>query len=298
MRFAKYHGTGNDFVLVEDLDDRGPVPPSLIAAICDRHRGVGADGLIRIVRGDEAGGDGAAFFMDYWNADGSVAQMCGNGIRCMGKYVFDRGLVSETEVDIATRAGRKRLALEVRDGVVHRATVDMGAPAFERKALPMTGDPADRFVDQPYEVAGRAFSATAVSMGNPHVVLFLPEGEPVDGIAVRDLGPVVERAAEFPEGTNVEFVRVVAPDHLEARVWERGSGETMACGTGACAVLAAAAATGRSEREADVDFPGGRLRIALTPDDRVTLTGPAAWVFDGELSEAFVRAALGSEGRG
>lgn len=298
MRFSKYHGTGNDFVLVEDLDDHAPVPPALIAAVCDRHRGVGADGLIRIVRGDETGGEGAAFFMDYWNADGTVAQMCGNGIRCLGKYVFDRGLVSGTEVDVATRAGRKRLALDVRDGAVVRATVDMGAAAFERKALPMTGDPTGRFVDQPYEVAGRSFAATAVSMGNPHLVLFLRDGERLADLDVRQLGPLVERAPEFPEGTNVEFVEVRAPDRLEARVWERGSGETMACGTGACAALAASAATGRTGREADVGFPGGALRIALGPDDRVSLTGPAAWVFDGELSEAFVRSVLGPEGGG
>ncbi|MCA1726680.1 MAG: diaminopimelate epimerase, partial [Actinobacteria bacterium] len=166
MRIAKYHGTGNDFVFVEDLDDRAPVSPALVRALCDRHRGVGADGLIRVVRGRE-GGD---FFMDYWNRDGEVAQMCGNGIRCVAKFVYERGHTDRTEIDVETRAGTKRLVLETAGGVVERVTVDMGTPSFELGSLPMAGDPAGTFLHEPFEAGGRTRPASAVSMGNPHIV--------------------------------------------------------------------------------------------------------------------------------
>ena len=193
MRFAKYHGTGNDFVMVEDLDDALRLEPAVIRALCDRHRGVGADGLIRIAPADEAD-----FFMDYSNADGEVAEMCGNGIRCLAKYVYDRGLTTATQIDVLTRAGVKHLVLEVDGAVVRDVTVDMGPPALERKAIPMIGDPMERFVGQPMEVDGMRFTATAVSMGNPHCVLFLGPGDDLASLDVRRLGAMVERGPEFP----------------------------------------------------------------------------------------------------
>lgn len=283
MRFAKYHGTGNDFVMVEDLEDHHPLSTDVIARICDRHRGVGADGLIRIVRGT-----GADFFMDYANADGHVAEMCGNGIRCLAKYVYDRGLVSARTIDVMTRAGLKHLSIHVTDGTVVGVTVDMGRPAFERAAIPMAGDGADTFIGQPLQVDGVVMEATALSMGNPHVVLFLQDIDPRDADVAR-LGPSIERRPEFPNGANVEFVRVL-DGTIRVRVWERGSGETMACGTGACASLVACATAGLTGREADVEFPGGRLRVAWGADDHVALTGPAVCVFEGELDASWLAA--------
>jgi diaminopimelate epimerase len=281
MRFAKYHGTGNDFVLIEDLDDELRLSPELIARICDRHRGVGADGLIRIVRGT-----GAAFFMDYSNADGRTAEMCGNGIRCLAKYVYDRGLTPASRIDVMTRAGIKHVGIQASGGVAVGVTVDMGTPAFERGAIPMTGDPSESFIGQPLRVDGTTLTATALSMGNPHVVLFLGDMDPAD-VEVGRLGPLVEGRDEFPNRTNVEFVRIV-DGVIQVRVWERGSGETMACGTGACAALVGSFLAGLAAREADVDFPGGRLRVAWDEQGHVSLTGPAVLVFDGDLDAGWL----------
>ncbi|MFN2590557.1 MAG: diaminopimelate epimerase, partial [Actinomycetota bacterium] len=197
MRFAKYHGAGNDFVMVEDMEDALRLPSSLIAALCDRHRGIGADGLIRIAPHDEAD-----FFMDYYNADGEVSEMCGNGVRCLGKYVYDRGLTSSTEVQVLTRAGTKTLQIDAENGMARAVTVDIGAPALERKAIPMTGEPADTFVGQPFEVEGREYSATAVSMGNPHIVLFVDGASELADLEVSRVGPIVEHRPEFPNRTN------------------------------------------------------------------------------------------------
>ncbi len=291
MRFAKYHGTGNDFILVEDMEDAIRLDQPLIASLCDRHMGIGADGLIRIAPDDEAD-----FFMDYYNADGDVAEMCGNGIRCLAKYVYDRGMTAATEVDVMTRAGIKHLSIEAEDGAAREVTVDMGSPGLDRKAIPMAGEPADRFVGQPLDVGGTTYTATAVSMGNPHCVLFLPEGKGVADLAALDvpgLGSDVEHRPEFLNGTNVEFVKVL-DGRIHLRVWERGSGETMACGTGACASLVASSLAGLTEREAEVSFPGGALRVAWRDDDHLFLTGPAVSVFEGELEPAWVDAAAGA----
>jgi len=286
MRFAKYHGTGNDFLLVQDLDDELQLSETLIAAACDRHRGVGADGLIRIVRAD-----GADFVMDYYNADGNVSEMCGNGIRCLAKFVFDRGLTQKQEIDVQTRAGLKHLVLDTDDGVVRRVTVDMGRPALERKAIPMTGEPGGTFIGQQLQVGGRSFTATAVSMGNPHCVLLLGDADEVAGIDVPAFGREVEHRPEFPNRTNVEFVKV-EDRRIVMRVWERGSGETMACGTGACAALVACSLAGLTGRESEVVFPGGRLGVAWRNDDHVFLTGPAVFVFEGELSPSWMNGVL------
>jgi diaminopimelate epimerase len=281
LPFAKYHGTGNDFVMIDDLEDRVALNAGLVADLCDRHRGVGADGVIRI-----APGRGADFFMDYWNADGDVAEMCGNGIRCLAKYVFDRGLTDRTELQVDTRDGVKQLALGIEGGRVATVRVDMGSPALERKAIPMAGPPDETFVDQPFHDAGpRGYTATALSMGNPHLVLFGEDD--LESIDLGVVGPRLEHHPDFPHRTNVEFVRV-HDGVVDVRVWERGSGATMACGTGACASLVAASLAGRVGRQAVVRFPGGELEVEWTPDERVYLTGPATPVFEGRLDREWV----------
>jgi diaminopimelate epimerase len=287
MRIAKYHGTGNDFVFVEDLADAHPVSPALVRALCDRHGGVGADGLIRVVRGGPAGAD---FFMDYWNRDGEVAQMCGNGIRCVGKFVIERGFTDRTEIDVETRARVKHLVIATDGTTVTSVTVDMGPPAFELGALPMEGDPAGTFLNEPFEAAGRSWTASAVSMGNPHIVLFLDAEDDLEALDVGRIGPQIEHDPRFPERTNVEFVQA-REGRVAMRVWERGSGETMACGTGACAVLVASNLAGLAKRRSEVDVPGGVLSIDWADDDHVFLTGPATFVFEADLDPEWVREA-------
>jgi len=283
LRIWKYHGTGNDFVMLEDLADERPLDPALVAALCDRHRGVGADGVIRVTRGLEEGTD---FFMDYRNADGSLAEMCGNGIRCLGKLVHDRGLTSATELRVGTRDGVKHLAVDVRDGRVRAVTVGMGAPRFARSEIPMVGPAGEPFLTEPFDVDGWTYKASAVSIGNPHLVLFV-EQDPAD-VDVRAIGPRVEHDARFPNQTNVEFV-AVQDGAVAARVWERGSGETMACGTGACAALVAANEAGLVAARAEVRFPGGTLLVERT-DAEVLLTGPAERVFEAAIDADWLAA--------
>jgi diaminopimelate epimerase len=286
LRFAKYHGTGNDFVLFEDLEDRLRLSPELIAAICDRHLGVGADGVIRVTRRSDG-----RFFMDYSNADGSVAEMCGNGIRCMAKLLYERGHTAELAFDVDTRAGVKHVDLDVRNDRVVSVTVGMGAPRFSRGDIPMVGAPNEVFLVEPFETSGRTFKASAVSMGNPHLVLFVEEDP--DGFPVADVGPIVEHSELFPEHTNVEFV-ALADGELRARVWERGVGETMACGTGACAVAVAANEAGLVPERATVRFPGGALGVERLADGTVTLTGPAERVFEGSLDAEWLAGRSGA----
>ena len=278
IRIWKYHGTGNDFVMLEDLPDERPLTEPFVAAVCDRHEGIGADGVIRVTRGQA---DGEDFFMDYRNADGSLAEMCGNGIRCLGKLVYEHGHTTATELEVGSRAGAKHLSLDVHDGVVGSVTVGMGPPAFTRGQIPMDG-PADQpFLTEPFDVDGRTFKASAVSMGNPHLVVFVQE-DPAH-VDVRTLGPRIERDPRFPQGTNVEFVSI-EDGAVRVRVWERGSGETMACGTGACAALVAANEAGLVRARAEVRFPGGTLIVDRAEDD-VLLTGPAELVFEATLDE-------------
>lgn len=281
LRFSKYHGTGNDFVFLEDLDDERPLEPGVVAALCDRSFGVGADGVIRVVRAE----NGADFFMDYRNADGSLAEMCGNGIRCLGKLVFERGFTSATELDVDTRGGRRHLRLDVRDGVVTHVTVGMGPPNFTKAAIPMRGPAWETFLAEPFDIGeGMTVKASALSMSNPHLVLFVDDDP--DLYHVGHIGPALEHHELFPEKTNVEFVQLQG-DELKARVWERGSGETMACGTGACAVLVAANEAGLVPAKYVVRFPGGPLTVERLPND-VLLTGAAEKVFEGVADPAWI----------
>ncbi len=282
LRIWKYHGTGNDFVMLEDLDDEQPPSAELIRALCDRRFGIGGDGIIRVTRAE-----GADFFMDYWNSDGSAAEMCGNGIRCLGKLVYERGFTDRTGLDVMTRGGSRHLSLEVAGGLVERVTVDMGRPAFARVAIPMMGPEDETFLQEPVEAGGSIFLGSAVSMGNPHLVLLLDQDP--DAVDVATIGPALERDPLFPEGTNVEFVH---PEDggLKVRVWERGSGETLACGTGACAALVAASQAERTDRRTTVRFPGGPLEVRWEESGEVLLAGPAERVFEATVDEAWLAA--------
>jgi len=271
IRFVKSHGAGNDFVLFEDLDDTWTPTPAFVAAVCDRHVGVGGDGIIRITRDADAD-----FFMDYWNAGGEVAEMCGNGIRCLAKYVADRRIATGDRLRVNTNAGPKDIELfKSSDGMVERARVDMGPPILERAQIPMTGDGDP--LHEKVEAEGYTFEAACVSMGNPHCVLFLDEQVPFER-----LGPAIEHHELFPARTNVEFTEVLNDHEVRVRVWERGVGETQACGTGACASAVAANLRGFTGRSVAVHLPGGTLDIEWT--DRVFMTGPAQETFEGTLA--------------
>jgi diaminopimelate epimerase len=296
MRFSKYHGIKNDFVLIGDPEGDQLLTSELIVGLCDRRGGIGADGVIRIVRGPVAArlglagpeAAGAAFFMDHYNADGSPAEMCGNGIRCLAAFAYDRALTPSTELDVMTRAGMKRLTLDVDNGCVRLVSVDMGRPVLDVALIPFESPGAGpTFVAQPFEAADRTWTATAVSMGNPHIVLQLAADEDLGAVDLDRIGSAIEWRPEFPHGTNVEFVKVV-DDSIHMRVWERGVGETAACGTGACAALVACSLAGLCPRTTDVHLPGGTLRIAWDDDGgTVTMTGPATWVFDGDLPDGW-----------
>jgi len=267
LRFTKMQGLGNDYIYLDCCRGRPPEDlPALARELSDRHFGVGGDGLICICPSDRAD-----FRMRMFNADGSEGEMCGNGIRCVGKFVYDKGLTHKTELSIETLAGRRGLALQVgADGRVRAVTVDMGPPA-----------PGS---EQTLTVLGREWVVRPISMGNPHAVTFLAG---IGALPLQEIGPAFECHPSFPARTNAEFVEVVSPTRLRMRVWERGSGETMACGTGACAAVAAAALTGRTGRAAAVDLPGGTLDIRWdVTDNHIYMTGPAVTVFEGEWPAA------------
>jgi diaminopimelate epimerase len=275
LHFAKLHGTANDFVFV-DARDGFPGDPALLAPrLCDRHRGIGADGLILLRR---ATAPEAACRMEIVNADGSRAEMCGNGIRGFAKFVHDHGLVRTNPLRVETDAGVKTLHHELVGGRVARVTVDMGIPVWDGRQIPVDRDGV--VIEHPLDVGGRSYAVTCVSMGNPHCVVFLDE---VASLPLAEVGPRFEHHAFFPRRTNTEFVRVAGADRLEMRVWERGAGETMACGTGACAAAVAAARTGRSGRRVVVSLPGGDLEIDLRPDEHVLMSGDAVEVFEGRI---------------
>lgn len=283
LRFWKYHGTGNDFVLT--YASEGDLSSEDVARICDRHTGVGADGVIRVHHGGERldGFPDAAdadLIMDYRNADGSVAEMCGNGIRCLVAFAFDRGLTSAEDLTVATRDGMKRVRV-LEAGGRRQFRVEMGPARFARGEIPMSGDAKTVFHDGEVDVDGEIVVGTAVSIGNPHLVVFVEQD--LMTVPLEVLGPRLASHPMFPEGANVEFVNPVTDTDLDARVWERGIGETQACGTGACAVAAAALATGRGAALAVVRFPGGDLAVEVTTD-HVVLIGPAVEVFDGSIA--------------
>lgn len=276
MKFWKYHGLGNDFVVVENPELDIPDDPDFVRRICDRRTGVGADGILYINPDEEADA-----FMRVLNSDGSEAEMCGNGIRCVAKHLYDMSLAPTERMRINTMGGMKEIVVQVDDGVAVGATVDMGAPRLDRPDIPMAGD--GRFIDGTLEVEGRKVTGTAVSMGNPHLIIF----DPLSDDEIRELGPLLERHPLFPRRTNVEFVRKEG-DVLTVSVYERGAGWTQACGTGACATAVAAGLKGLAPlgRDVRVRLPGGELKINVAEDlSSVRMTGPAARVFRGELED-------------
>lgn len=276
LPFTKMHGLGNDFVVVDTL--RVPLReeelPELARRLCDRHFGVGADGLI--LAGASAVAD---FRMRLFNADGSEAEHCGNGIRCACKLMWDHGHTRSTRVTFETIGRLNVLELNVAGETVESVRVDLGLPELQRSALPMCGPVDTPALDEPLQVGDQTVHVTGISMGNPHAVLFVDD---VVSYPVEVIGPQVECHPAFPRRTNVEFIQVLAPDALRMRVWERGAGLTLACGTGACAAVVAAAVTGRAARTAVVHLPGGDLHIEWAADNHVYMTGPATTVFTGE----------------
>lgn len=288
MRFVKAHGTGNDFVLLPDLDGRLTLTADLVRALCAPHLGLGADGVIRVappdaqVTGDPGDPGDADVFMDYWNADGSVVEMCGNGVRCVAKYVLDRGMVAGDAVRVQTRGGVKAVqAHRGGDGLVDRVRVDMGAPVPGA-----VNQPLDVRVDGVEQIV----RITTLSMGNPHAVLLVDD---VASAPVRTLGPVIEGHPAFPDRTNVEFIAVPARDRVQGRIWERGVGETLASGTGSSAMAVAAHLLGLADRCVTVSLPGGELAVDWT-QDTLFMEGSAVEVAEGELNDAWLARAGGA----
>ncbi len=275
MRFTKMHGAGNDYVYVNGFQEALPADlPDLARRISDRRFGVGGDGLILILPSERADAR-----MQMFNADGSEAEMCGNGIRCVAKYVYDHGIARKTELRIETKAGILPLTASTSKGLVDQVRVDMGPPILNAARIPTTL-PGDPVVNAELSVAGRSFRVTSVSMGNPHCVIFVDQA--TDEL-VLGYGPKIEVDPRFPARANVEFVEVLGPAEVRQRTWERGSGETWACGTGASAVCVAGVLTGRTQRRIVIHLRGGDLELEWNEaDNHVYMTGPAAEVFSGD----------------
>ncbi|MFM2429033.1 MAG: Diaminopimelate epimerase 2 [Cyanobacteriota bacterium] len=276
LEFTKYQGLGNDFILVDNRDGTTPkVTPEQAIKLCDRHFGIGGDGVIFALPGQ----DGTDYTMRIFNSDGSEPEMCGNGIRCMARFIADlEGTAAKESYTIHTLAGLIVPKLTA-DGQV---TVDMGKPRLNAAEIPTTlADGKGQSIAQPLEVAGQTWQVTNVSMGNPHCITFVDD---VAAIDLEKIGPQFEHNAAFPQRTNTEFIQVVRPDYLKMRVWERGAGITLACGTGACASLVAAVLNGKSDRKATIELPGGPLLIEWAADDRIFMTGPAERAFTGSVA--------------
>ena len=271
--FTKLHGIGNDYIYINAIKHPVENPKKLAIAMSNRNFGVGSDGLILILPSDKAD-----FTMRMFNADGSEAEMCGNGIRGFAKYVYDHGLTKKTTIEVETLAGIKQVRCTVKNGKVHTVTVDMGEPILIRDKIPMIGNPGT-VIEEDLHVDGVKFSITAVSMGNPHVVIYV---EDVKNFPVEKYGPMIENHELFPKRTNVEFVQIVTGKEVIQRTWERGSGETLACGTGASAVTVAGVLTQKTDRRLKVHLKGGDLSIVWNnKDNHVYLTGTAEEVFEG-----------------
>lgn len=281
ISFTKMHGIGNDYVYIQALETAIPDPGPLAKRISDRHFGVGSDGLVLILPSEQAD-----FMMDMYNSDGSRGRMCGNAIRCVGRYVYERGLTDKKTLQIETLSGIRTLQLNVRGGRVESVAVDMGRPILKPADIPVRWNDT-QVVDEPIAVDGQLHRLTCLSMGNPHAVVFMPE---IDHLNLARIGPMFESHSLFPDRINTEFVQVVDRKTLRMRVWERGAGETMACGTGACAALVAAVLTGRTDRKATVKLRGGDLLIHYdAATDIVWMTGPATFVFDGTLDPTWLQ---------
>ena len=275
MKFTKMQGIGNDYIYVNCFKEKVDNPSELAIKVSDRHFGIGSDGLILIKPSQKAD-----FMMDMYNADGSQGAMCGNGIRCVAKYVYDYGLTDKKQISVETLSGIKYLDLTVADGKVELVKVDMGEPILTAKDIPVLAD-SEKVIDAPIQVGGKEYHITAVSMGNPHGIVYMDD---VENLKIEEIGPKFENHQRFPDRINTEFVQVLNRNTLRMRVWERGSGETLACGTGACAVTVASVLNGKTDREVTVQLLGGELKVCWDQEtNHVFMTGPAKVVFDGEI---------------
>lgn len=286
MKFTKMHGLGNDYVYVNCFVEKIENPPAVARYVSDRHFGIGSDGLIMINPSEVAD-----FEMEMYNADGSRGEMCGNGIRCVAKYVYDYGLTDKTNISVETLGGIKHLDLTVEDGKVVLVRVDMGKPELKPEKIPilMEGydETAGQVVDAPIMVDKKEYRMTGVSMGNPHTIVYVDD---VQGLDIEKIGPKFENHERFPQRINTEFARVIDRQTVEMRVWERGSGETLACGTGACAVAVSSILNGYTDNQVVVKLLGGDLNIEWDREaDRVYMTGSATVVFDGEIDISNMR---------
>ena len=281
IKFTKMHGLGNDYVYIDAINQKIENESSLAKFVSNRHFGVGSDGLILICKSEIAD-----FKMRMFNSDGSEAEMCGNGIRCVGKFVYDKGLTNKTTVKIETLAGIKTLILNTKDGKVGTARVDMGEPILEAEKIPVisTEKPVKNLE---LEAENKKFKFTCVSMGNPHAITIVENTKEFD---VEKYGKVLEIDKAFPKKANIEFAQIIDRQNINMRVWERGAGETLACGTGACATAVACNLNGLTDRKVNIELLGGTLNIEWNEtDNHVYMTGPAVTVFDGELYEEAIR---------
>ncbi len=277
MKFTKMHGAGNDYVYLNCFEERVDSPETLAVRLSNRNFGIGSDGLILIMPSGKAD-----VRMRMFNSDGSESEMCGNGVRCVAKYAFDHGIVSKTDITVETGAGILPLQLfKGDDGKISRVRVNMGRPRLTRAEIPMTGEPSATVVAAPLTVLDRTFGITCVSMGNPHCVIFV---NGLDDFPVATYGPLIENHELFPRRTNVEFVEIVSERESRQRTWERGAGETLACGTGSSAVTAACVLNNLTERKILNHLTGGDLEMEWSDDGCIYMTGPAVEVFSGEIS--------------
>lgn len=275
MKFTKMHGISNDYIYINGATEKIYNPSDVAIKLSDRHTGIGSDGIVMILPSKTCD-----FRMRMFNSDGSEAEMCGNASRCVGKYVYDKGLTKKTKVSLETLAGKKILNLHVVDGKVDMVTVDMGEPILRGTDIPTIFD-LPMVVSQPIVVSGKKILTTCVSMGNPHSVVYVDD---VDSLDLEKIGPSYECHPAFPHKTNTEFVEILSRNEVKMRVWERGAGETMACGTGACAVAVASVLNGFTDRDVRVKLRGGDLQIKWDDDDNhVYMTGPATTVYEGDV---------------
>ena len=280
MKFTKMHGCGNDYVYVNGFTEKVADKPTAVVALSDRHFGIGSDGVIFINPSQQAD-----FEMEMYNADGTRAEMCGNGIRCVGKYVYDHGMTDKTSITVESFGKVKYLDLTVENGKVVKVKVNMGKPELTAKDVPVVSV-HEQVIDEEIIVKGKSYRMTCVSMGNPHAVVFMDD---VEHLAIEEIGPYFENHERFPNRTNTEFVQVIDDSHVKMRVWERGTGETLACGTGCCATAVACVLNHLTGAHVTVQVLGGEIEIYWDQKENlVYMTGPAVTVFEGETEEAYV----------
>ena len=284
MKFTKMHGIGNDYIYINCFEEKVAEPEKVSVVLSDIRKGIGSDGLVLIMPSDIAD-----FRMRIFNADGSEAMMCGNATRCIGKYVYEKGLTEKTNITLETNSGIKILKLNIIDGKVESVTVDMGRAILVPKDIPVNSK-LERFIDQPVEVNGQICNMTCVSMGNPHAVIFTDN---IDSLYLEKIGPHFENHELFPNRVNTEFIEVINDHTLKMRVWERGSGETFACGTGACASAVAAVLNGicRHDEKILIHLRGGDLAITYNSDETVIMEGPAEFICDGTVDDEYINSA-------